>query len=643
MTNPITPQDLWAIARVGGASVAANGRGVFPVTTFDMESDEILTRLYSLPDLRTLTSATSVTAPVVSADGTQVAFLRKVDDIAQVHVMLLDGGEAEKISAFTLGVQGMKWLPDGTGLVVAASVFGPDPDRTAEVKQERADSKVSAKTTEHRFYRFWDTWMTDGYVTHLFLLKLDGQCTDLTPNLNALVVLPTAAGNDQFDVSHDGTKVILSAADLDYGDLLRPRFELREVAIDGTGMRRLTPNNPGDDAHPVCLPDGRVAFGAEAELDYYATPVLLTLLELDGSQTRLADGWNLSPSSWIPAPDSDALIAIAEERVRTKAYRVPLDGSPPTTMIDDRSVSSPAGSSDTLYLIHQSVSHPPTLVAAEWTGGPITKVSTLNDDLLDGLSLGEVEDTRFTGATGADVQMLVLYPPDFDASKNWPLVHMIHGGPHGSFGDVWHHRWNAHAFAAPGYVVAMVNFHGSTSFGHEFTGSISGEWGDKPAADILAATDALVARGFIDTDRMALTGGSYGGYLTAWIATQDSRFSCAIAHAAVVNLGAMYATDWTTGLGRSSGARAWEDPIRNGRWSPSFHYAGYETPTLVIQGEQDFRVPVDQGLELYGILKSKGVEARLVYYPNENHWILKPNNSLHWYGEVHAWLARYLG
>ena len=187
-----------------------------------------------------------------------------------------------------------------------------------------------------------------------------------------------------------------------------------------------------------------------------------------------------------------------------------------------------------------------------------------------------------------------------------------------------------------------VNFHGSTSFGDAFTRSIHAGWGDKPTVDVEAATDALIQRGFINQGRMALTGGSYGGYLTAWMISQTSRYTCAIAHAAVTNLAGMYATDMTHGFARSRGAEIWEDPAVIERWSPSAHAMGYETPTLVIGGEGDFRVPITQSLELYGVLKSKGVEARLVYFPDENHWILKPQNSLVWYREVHDWLARWL-
>lgn len=642
MTRTIRAEDLWAIARVGRASVAANGQGVFPVTTFDMDTDAGLTRIYSLADSRPLTGNTSATSPTIARSGHQFAFLRKVDDLPQVHIMAMNGGEANVLTSFPLGVEAMRWLPDGSGLIVAANVYGPDTDRTADIVAERSKAKVTAKTTETRFYRFWDTWLTDDYVPHLFRVDLAGSTRDLTPSLNAFVSLPLSEITENFDISPDGTKLVVSAALLAHGALPRPRYELWSVPTAGGELTRLTPDNPGDDDRPVFLPDGRIVFGASAELTFYATPVRLTVLEPDGSQTTLTEDWDLSPSSWIAVPDGSAVLAIAEESARTRAFLVPIDGGTPRQIPAEHSVSDPAATPDRLFLLHQSLSKPPELIGMSWADESIEPITHFNDAILDGLNLGDVEDTTIEGADGAAVQVYVVYPPDFDADGKYPLVHMIHGGPHASFGDVWHQRWNAHTFAAPGYVVAMVNFHGSSSFGHAFIESISGAWGERPAADILAATEALLARGFIDPDRMAITGGSYGGYLTAWLATQDNRFVCAIAHAAVTNLASMYATDWTTGLERAAGASPWEDPIRNARWSPSFHYGGYETPTLIIHGEKDYRVPINQGLELYGVLKAKGVEARLVYFPDENHWILKPNNSIYWYSEVHGWLARYL-
>jgi dipeptidyl aminopeptidase/acylaminoacyl peptidase len=220
---------------------------------------------------------------------------------------------------------------------------------------------------------------------------------------------------------------------------------------------------------------------------------------------------------------------------------------------------------------------------------------------------------------------------------------MIHGGPHGVFGDLWHGRWNAQAFAAPGYLVALVNFHGSTGWGQEFTASILGRWGDQPYADIEAATDWLIAEGLADPSRMAITGGSYGGYLVSWIASQTSRYACAVNHAGVSDFQTQLATDITQGRARSMGGELWDNIAGMDRYNPLRQAAGFHTPMLVIHGERDYRVPYAQGLAIYNVYKARGLPARLVVYPEENHWVLKPRTSRHWYGEVLGWLARWLG
>ncbi|HYK42315.1 MAG TPA: prolyl oligopeptidase family serine peptidase, partial [Thermoanaerobaculia bacterium] len=255
---------------------------------------------------------------------------------------------------------------------------------------------------------------------------------------------------------------------------------------------------------------------------------------------------------------------------------------------------------------------------------------------------GEVKSFDFKGAGGDMVQMFVVYPPGFDPTKKYPLVQLIHGGPIGTFGDAFSFRWNAEAFASPGYIVAMVNFHGSSSFGQPFLESILGAHADKPFTDVMLATDFLIAQGNVDATRMAAAGGSYGGYLVDWIAGHTDRFKTLVSHAGVYDLLGQSASDDTFGRQHSYGGYPFTNLENVERWSPNRYAKNFQTPMLVIHNERDFRVPLTQGLELYGVLTAKGVPARLVSYPDENHWVLKPQNSKHWYGEVLGWLAKYL-
>jgi dipeptidyl aminopeptidase/acylaminoacyl peptidase len=274
--------------------------------------------------------------------------------------------------------------------------------------------------------------------------------------------------------------------------------------------------------------------------------------------------------------------------------------------------------------------------------GDVRGLSRFTDAALADVQLGEVREMTFRGSRDEEVQMFVALPPGYEEGRKYPLVHVIHGGPHGVTPEGFHFRWNSHLFAAPGYVAAMVNFQGSSSWGQDFAQRIQGAWGDRPYEDVMRATDALVASGLADEDRMAVTGGSYGGYMVSWITSHTSRFRCGVNHAGVHNTLSHFSTDITQGRGRSFGGEPWGEIERLDRWNPARFAAGVETPTLVIHGELDYRVPYTQALECYNVLKAKGVPARLVMFPDENHWILKPANSLLWHREVREWLARYL-
>jgi dipeptidyl aminopeptidase/acylaminoacyl peptidase len=297
------------------------------------------------------------------------------------------------------------------------------------------------------------------------------------------------------------------------------------------------------------------------------------------------------------------------------------------------------------WMAHDTLSLPPEAARVDLAGGALERLTHFTDERMSRLALGRVEERVVPGAAGDPLHVGIVYPPAFDpaAGRRWPLVHCIHGGPYGVQGDHWHWRWNVQTFAAGGYVVAMVNFHGSSSFGARFAKSILGDWGGKAAEDILLVTDVLAQDPAVDPTRMAITGGSFGGYMTAWLATQTQRFRCAIAHAAVYDLASLYAADVTQGLSREVG-EPWtpEGLAGMSRFDPARHAAGFATPMLIVHGEKDYRVPATQALELYGVLRAKGVPARLVHYPDENHWILKPRNSLHWYGEFLGWLGRHL-
>lgn len=627
-----TAEDLWALPRVGQPT-AGGGRVVVPVTRH--EDSTSTTTLYLLDGQtpRKLTES-DAKSPAVSPDGSMVAFLRSSDsEKVQLHVMPLEGGEAEQATDMPLGVLGPKWLPDCSGLLFLSYLY----EDALTVDETRTHEPPTVRATERRMFRYWDRWLTDRTVPHVFRLDLaTREIQDLTPG--ATNPWMWNQEGDSYDISPDGREVAFSAFTVDVREDDR-RSVVFTVPVEGGPLRCITPDGTGHERRPRYGPDGNsIIYGMQRERDFYADNVRLVRYDrTTETHDVLTEAWDRSASDWV-FDRKGTLVFTAEDAARVNIYR--LADRTPELLSTGGTYGAPVPVEDGIVATYQDLSHPPEVVRID--GDTRVPLTSFTVEVLDGITFGSVEEFHFDGAGGDLIQGFLVYPPGFDPSTKWPLVHMIHGGPHGVFGDGFHFRWNAHLFSAPGYVVALVNFHGSTSWGQAFAESIQGEWGAMPTEDILTATDHLLSRGFIAEDRMAITGGSYGGYLTTWLTTQTDRFACAIAHAAVTNFPGMYASDVTRGRPRAYGADYWTDPDQVDLWSPARHAGGYSTPVLVIVGEKDYRVPLTQGLELYGVLKAKGVEARLVYYDDENHWILKRGNSIRWYEEVHQWLERYL-
>lgn len=641
MAELLTPDRLWSIPRVGAPTVAA-GRIVVPVTTYDLDENKGTTTLWEAfadgRSPRRLTTA-SASKPTLSPDGSRLAFVRQVDGRGQVFIMAMDGGEPVQATDLPLGVIGARFMPDSRRLVVVANLLRghADIEATAAERDRRAGQKVTGQVTEQAVFRYWDRWLTTGEVPHLFLVDGD-EVRDLTPDTQRWMRWDnTGDPVDDLDISPDGSLVAWCANRVDPADPeIRWALFLTSTGDDAS-TRCLTADFDGHVAHPRFSKDGSVlVYGSQPDPHFYAERVRLVEHRISDARERTLIGdWDRSPSGWTF--DGDDLVFEAEDDARQPLWRLHPDGAL-TEIARDGTLASPLPLGDgTLVATRSRITAPPELVLI---GTSVVPITDFTGDAMAEVALPSVEDLRYTGAGGREIQMFVVTPPELTGPA--PLVHMIHGGPHGAWGDIWHWRWHPALFCGADRRAALVNFHGSTGWGQDFAASIRGEWGDRPTADVEAATDHLIEAGLADPHRMAITGGSYGGYLVAWLIGRTDRYACAIAHAAVTDLPAMYASDITMGRASAYGAEVWTDLDRVNRWSPAAFSAGYVTPTLVIHGDRDYRVPVGQGLELYGVLKAKGIEARLVHYPDENHWILSPANSIHWYGEVAAWLERFL-
>ena len=671
--NRITVEDLWKLKRPTQVSVAPDGaQAAVSVSSYDMKENKSSASIWLLSTFggspRQLTTCGEKDgSPLWSPDGKWIAFVAKReeggkrDEEPQLYLIAPDGGEARRVTNLATGVSGIKWFPDSKKLAFISWVW---PDAKGEKKQaeklkEHKESKVKAHVVEHAAYRFWDHWLSDGRVPHVFTVNLEGgKCTDLFEGTKyELLQADTAAS--YYDIAPDGREI---AFQFDPAEEKRFDHEHHIVTLDlkSRKFKTVTAKSTLNHGSPSYSPDGKWLGCISNNLRKSdVAQDKLTLIDRKTGKISIAtEKWDRgvnAPLVW--SADSASIFFTAEDTARLHLFRLDLGQKQPVIvgkggMLGDFDV---AGS--TAVFVRTDMSTAPQVFAVDAAGGEQRQIDDFNDELMAPFKLGRVEEFNIPGWNGESVQMWVIYPPDFDPKKKWPLVHNIHGGPHSSWGDNFHFRWNNQVFASHGYVVACVNYHGSSSFGQEFLESINGRWGTKEHADVEAGTDFLLKQGYIDKDRLASTGGSYGGYMVAWMngrngmkgglgynkAKGGDRYKAYVCHAGCFDWVGMFSDDAYYWHPKELGAFYWDDFKKVEAQNPRAFVKSMETPTLVIHGLLDYRVPDAQGLAYYNTLKAKGVTSRLVFFPDENHWILKPQNSRLWYGEYFAWLERYVG
>jgi len=653
MTKRLTVEDLWKIERPGAPTLSPDGaQACVSLSTYDMKSNKGRTSLWLLSTFggepRRLTSGGEKDGePRWSPDGRAIAFVarRDKDEEPQVYLIAPDGGEARRVTDIATGVSAIKWFPDGKRLAFVSWVWPDTRGEEAQAKRlkEKKEDPVKAHVVEVQSYRFWDHWLTDGRVPHLFVVDVaSGALRDLFAG-TAWEVPRADTASHHYDISPDGREIAFT---FDPKEDKRFDNEYHVAAIDvkSRRVRSLTERSRLSHGSPRYSPDGKwIALVTQDMRRSPVAPDLLALIDRSKRGLRVVSaGWDRSvavPLAWTPA--SDAVIFHAEDVARTHLYRFPLGAKKPELIARGGSIGDFDTAGGTIAFLRNSIDSPPGVFALG-TDGSERRIESFNTRRMAKFSLGKVEEHFFRGWNGERVQMWVVYPPDFDPKKKWPLLQSIHGGPHATFGDTFHFRWNAHAFAAQGYVVACVNYHGSSSFGYKFAESIMGSKGKREFADVEAGTDYLVKQGYIDRKRIVAAGGSYGGYMVAWMNGHTDRYKAYVCHAGCFDWVSMFADDVSYWHEKSLGHYYWDDFEAVEAQNPRASVDKMKTPTLVMHGALDYRVPDGQGLAYYNTLKGKGVPARLVFFPDENHWILKPLNSRLWYREFFAWLARYV-
>lgn len=656
---PLTVDELWAVRRVGAPSLAPDGRrAVIDVSAYDLEENSKTSQLWLLDaeggePAQLTTHSAGASAPRWSPDGSRITFLsrREEDAATQLYLIAPDGGEARRLTQLATGASSHKWSADGRQLAFVSWVW---PDLATDAEQaarlnERAEAKVRVVAVETTSFRYWDHWLADGRVPHLFLVDVaTGECRDLLAG-TGLHLFPYHESLDLpaglYDLSPDGQEVALT---VELGDDpgFDPAPDIVLLSLATAGWRNMTAENPASDRCPRYSPDGRqIAFLRQSIPYFYADRQRIALYDRETGATRvLTEAWDRSADPPLWSPDGTRLFFTAEDRARQPVWELAVASGEPRTLIESgvNSHLDLSAGGNALAFVRTTMDAPPRIFVAGADGSAPRPVEKFNAERTAAWELGEVREDTIAGWSGQPVQFWTIFPPRFEADKKWPLLQIVHGGPHGAWRDEFHFRWNMHAFAARGYVVAAVNFHGSTGWGQAFTDANTGDYGAKELADVEAATDHLLAAGFIDAERLAAAGGSFGGYMVAWMNGHTDRYRAYVCHAGVYDWVAQMASDSTRGRERALGAFPWEDPERVLRQSAHSYAKAFATPTLVLHGELDYRVPVTQGFEYYSTLRMRGVPARLVYFPDENHWVLKPQNSRRWYEEFFAWIERHV-
>jgi len=662
---PLTPERIWDFVRVEGGGFNAAGTDILVVEKSTDLASEVTSSTLSVVNKATLSRKVILKGVRGLSDpewgrfqGADVIYaLLPADGSSQLHRISLEG-QCHAVTRVAGGVQAARVSADGRFVVYSARVKLDPQLHDLHPDLPKADARI----IDSLLYRHWNEW-ADGSYSHLFSAPLDddGKAvtgSDLMPGLRAHCPMPPTGGREQFAISPNGREVAFAAKLVN-----RPErstdSDIYVVPMGGGELKNLTQENQGYDLDPVYSPSGKqLAWLSMEHAGFEADKSRLMLLDLASDERRdLSDGFDASTHDPVFTADGDWIWFNSETQGTVQLYRVKAvledgEGTAPEVMTQGAINWALAGMSpvsNEVVLSRQSMLRPPELVlrGVQWDreDRPLTAA---NDALMATLDLPQVEEHFVRATDGRRIQSWVVLPPNFDKTKKYPMLLYCQGGPQSQIGQSFSFRWNFHLMAAKGYVVLAVNRRGLPGFGQEWNDAISGDWGGQAMQDLLAACDHMTAQPWIDARRVGAVGASFGGYSVYWLmGNGGDRFRAMIAHCGVFNLESMYGgteelffVDWD--LGGAYWANE-EARARYERFSPHRFVGQWKTPLLVIHGEQDFRVPVGQGMEAFTAAQSRGVPSRFLYFPGECHWVLRPQNAVLWQRVFFDWLQRNMG
>jgi dipeptidyl aminopeptidase/acylaminoacyl peptidase len=655
--HPLQVEDMQKLARLGNARISPDGKWVvYTVTMSDVPKNRSVTNLWMVAasggDARQLTFGErgANTSPRWSPDSRFLYFVSsRVDNKPQIFRLPVAGGEAKAITSLPSGVIDYVLSPDGRTIALVASVFPQCADMACNEKTAKAreDDPVKVRVITDVPFRRWDEWV-DGKRNHILVMPADGgEPKDVTPG-DVDSPIWTEGGSGEVAFSPDGREIAFSR--YSENEALTANSDLYVIPTAGGPAKAITTNKAAD-ASPLYSPDGRyIAYSATRRPMAESDVTRLFLYDRrNGEHRNVFEAIDRSISSYVWAPDSKSLYVTFEDRGEVPLARLDVETLKLTRLVTTGTVGDVEISKDGAFLVHSTMdfARPKELFRLDVGVNAAAKTSTAlthaNADVLRDIQFGEASSFTVNGWRNEPVQAWQVKPPQFDPTKKYPLLLMMHGGPESSWVNQFHFRWNAQLFAAAGYVVIAPNFHGSSGFGLRFQDSIKGQWGGAPYEDQMKAVDVALTWPYIDSTRIAAAGASYGGYMANWVAGHTDRFRAIVSHDGLYDLATMlYSTDFIGGLEQEFHGAPWVNPQVLIDQAPVTFAKNFKTPMLIVHGLRDYRVDPSQGMAMFQVLQAMHVPSKLLLFEDENHWVLKPANSIKWYHEVLDWLDRWV-